>query len=177
MLFFDEADAIFNRRLEAGSSNDRFANIESSLLLQCIEEYTGVTILATNNMTAIDPAFMRRFRFCIPFNEPDEEIRYEIWSSVFPKEAPVDKKVDFKELAGIFPFTGAVIKNVALQAAYLSAETGGKNIGPLEIMVAVRRELEKNHRVLSRDMMGKYGKLYPEMIAWNSDAGGETTNG
>ena len=177
VLFFDEADAIFNRRLEAGSSNDRFANIESSLLLQCIEEYTGVTILATNNMTAIDPAFMRRFRFCIPFNEPDEEIRYQIWSSVFPKEAPVDKKVDFKELAVIFPFTGAVIKNVALQAAYLSAETGGKSIGPLEIMVAVRRELEKNHRVLSRDMMGKYGKLYPEVIAWNSDAGGEATDG
>ena len=117
VLFFDEADAIFNKRLEAGNSNDRFANIETSLLLQCIEEFSGVTLLATNNMTAIDAAFLRRFRFFVQFWEPDEEIRYEIWTSVFPKEAPVDPGVNFRELAVNFSFTGAVIKNIALQAA------------------------------------------------------------
>jgi SpoVK/Ycf46/Vps4 family AAA+-type ATPase len=167
VLFFDEADAIFNKRLEAGNSNDRFANIETSLLLQCIEEFSGVTLLATNNMTSIDSAFLRRFRFYVQFWEPDEEIRYEIWKSVFPKEAPVDPEVDFRELASIFNFTGAIIKNVALQAAYLAAESGGK-IGLLEIMVAVRRELEKNRRMLSQDEMGKFGYLFPKVISWNS---------
>ena len=168
VLFFDEADAIFNKRLEAGSSNDRFANIETSLLLQCIEEFSGVTLLATNNMTAIDAAFIRRFRFYIQFWEPDEEIRYEIWSSVFPKEAPVDPEVDFRELARLFSFTGAVIKNVALQAAFLAAESG-RSIGLLEIMVAVRRELQKNRRMLTEEDMGKFGYLFPKVTSWNSD--------
>ncbi len=167
VLFFDEADAIFNKRLEAGSSNDRFANIETSLLLQCIEEFTGVTLLATNNITAIDDAFLRRFRFYVQFWEPDEEIRYEIWSSVFPKEAPVDPEVDFRELAQLFTFTGAVIKNVALQSAYLAAQSG-KNIGMLEILVAVKRELAKNRRILTQDELGRYAELFPQVIAWNS---------
>ena len=169
VLFFDEADAIFNKRLEAGNSNERFANIESSLLLQCIEEYNGVALLATNNMTAIDAAFLRRFRFYLSFKEPDEEIRREIWSSVFPDGAPVDEEVDFRELARIFSFTGAIIKNVALQAAYLAADRK-KNIGLLEIMVAVRRELEKNHRMLTREEMGSFGYLFPEVIAWNEES-------
>ena len=169
VLFFDEADAIFNKRLEAGNSNERFANIESSLLLQCIEEYNGVALLATNNMTAIDAAFLRRFRFYLSFKEPDEEIRREIWSSVFPEGAPVDEEVDFRELARIFSFTGAIIKNVALQAAYLAADRK-KNIGLLEIMVAVRRELEKNHRMLTREEMGSFGYLFPEVIAWNKES-------
>ena len=167
VLFFDEADAIFNRRLEAGNSNDRFANIETSLLLQCIEEFDGVTLLATNNMTAIDPAFLRRFRFYVQFWEPDEEIRFEIWSSVFPKEAPLAPELDFGELARNFSFTGAVIKNVAMQAAYLAAESG-KPIGPLEVMVAIKRELAKEHRMLAQEEMGRYGDLFPQVMAWNS---------
>ncbi len=167
VLFFDEADAIFNKRLEAGNSNDRFANIETSLLLQCIEEFDGVTLLATNNMTSIDPAFLRRFRFYVQFWEPDEEIRYEIWKSVFPKEAPVNPEVDFRELAALFSFTGAIIKNVALQAAYLAAESG-RSIGLLEIMVAIKRELEKNRRMLAADEMGRFAYLFPQVMAWNS---------
>ena len=167
VLFFDEADAIFNKRLEAGNSNDRFANIESSLLLQCIEEFSGITLLATNNVNAIDTAFLRRFRFYVQFREPDENIRYEIWSSVFPKEAPVDPGVDYRELARLFTFTGAVIKNVALQSAYLAAGAG-RSIGMLEIMVAICREMEKSHRMLSRDQMGKFGDLFPQVVGWKS---------
>ena len=167
VLFFDEADAIFNKRLSAESSNDRFANIESSLLLQCIEEFSGVTLLATNNMASIDVAFLRRFRFYLMFKEPDEEIRFQIWSSVFPAEAPVDPEVDFKELARMFRFTGAVIKNIAMQAAYLAAEHG-KGIGMLEILVAVRRELEKEQRMLTRDSLGRFESLFPEVVGWNS---------
>ena len=159
VLFFDEADSIFNKRMDAKDANERFANIESSLLLQCIEEFDGISILATNNMTSIDNAFLRRFRYYLLFKEPDEQIRYEIWSSVFPKQAPVASEVDYRELARIFKFTGAIIKNVALTAAYLAAAQG-VSIGLLEIMVAIRREMEKNHRILTKEEMGSLGYLF-----------------
>ena len=126
-----------------------------------------MTLLATNNMGSIDVAFLRRFRFYLQFKEPDEEIRFQIWSSVFPAEAPVEPEVDFQELARMFRFTGAVIKNVAMQAAYLAAERG-KGIGMLEILVAVRRELEKEQRMLTRDNLGRFDHLFPEVVGWNS---------
>ena len=169
VLFFDEADAIFNKRLEAKNSNERFANIESSLLLQCIEEYDGVAILATNNMAAIDAAFIRRFRFYLVFKEPNEKIRSEIWESVFPKQAPVAEEVDYRELAHIFNFNGAAIKNVALSAAYLAARKK-KPIGLLEILVAVRREMEKNQRVLAREDLGRLGYLFQDVLKWGQEA-------
>ena len=169
VLFFDEADAIFNKRMEAKNSNERFANIESSLLLQCIEEYDGVAILATNNMAAIDAAFIRRFRFYLVFKEPNEKIRREIWESVFPDIAPVAEEVDFQELAHTFIFNGAVIKNVALQAAYLAAQKK-RSIGLLEILVAVRREMEKNQRVLAKEKMGRLGCLFQDVLKWGEDS-------
>ena len=84
------------------------------------------------------------------------------WSAGFSSP----RQVDFRELARLFSFTGAVIKNVALQAAYLAADRGGA-IGLLVIMVAVRRELEKNHRMLTREEMGSLGYLFPKVTAWN----------
>ena len=92
--------------MEAQGANERFANIESSLLLQCIEDFDGITILATNNQGRMDFAFLRRFKFYLKFLEPDENERYEIWKSVIPDEAPLSKEVDLQELARIFEFTG-----------------------------------------------------------------------
>lgn len=163
VLFFDEADSIFNKRLEASGANERFANIESSLLLQCIEEYSGITILATNNFTSIDGAFIRRFKYYLLFKEPDEQIRYEIWQSVFPAEAPVNQEVDLRELAHIFEFTGAVIKNVVLAAAYLAAAQH-REIRLIDILKAIRREMAKNNLVLTREKMGSLGYMFDEMI-------------
>ncbi len=157
ILFFDEADAIFHKRMEAQGANERFANIESSLLLQCIEDYDGITILATNNQGRIDFAFMRRFKFYLKFTEPNEEERYEIWKSVIPDEAPLSDDVDLRELARGFVFTGAIIKNVALQAAYLAAKRK-KAIGPAEIVLAAKREMEKDNRTLDRDKLGRLGE-------------------
>lgn len=162
VLFFDEADAIFNKRLEASGANERFANIESSLLLQCIEEYSGITILATNNFTSIDNAFIRRFKYYLLFKEPDEKMRYEIWKSVFPKEAPVNEEVDFRELAHIFEFTGAIIKNVALSAAYLAAWEN-RDICLADILKSVRREMVKNNLILTQEKMGSLGYLFDEI--------------
>jgi len=163
ILFFDEADAIFSKRLEATNANERFANIESSLLLQCVEEYSGVTILATNNYNAMDPAFMRRFKYYVLFHEPDRAIRYEIWKNIFPKEAPVKSDVDYGTLADVFEFTGAVIKNVALSAAYLAAGEK-RDITILDILKSVRREMAKNNLILSKEKLGDLGYLYDDVI-------------
>lgn len=163
ILFFDEADAIFNKRLEASGANERFANIESSLLLQCIEEYSGITILATNHFTAIDAAFIRRFKYYLLFKEPDEQVRYEIWKSVLPPEAPLSPEVDLWELAHIFEFTGAVIKNIVVSAAYLAARNGNE-IGLVELLRSIRREMAKNGLVLTREKMGSLSYLFDDVM-------------
>ena len=163
ILFFDEGDAIFHKRLEATNSNERFANIESSLLLQCIEEYDGIAILATNHFSSIDPAFIRRFKYYLLFREPDKKIRYEIWKEVFPKEAPLSEEVDFEVLAELFELTGAVIKNVALTAAYLAAARK-EEITLLDILTAVKREMYKNNLILTREKLKSLGYLYDELL-------------
>ena len=163
ILFFDEADAIFNKRLDAGNANERFANIESSLLLQCVESYRGISILATNHMQSIDAAFIRRFKYYILFREPDEATRYEIWRSVFPEEAPLAADVDLRLLAHLFEFTGAVIKNIALAAAYLAAGRNGP-ITNVDILRATRREMQKTNLVLTKEKLGSLGYLFPEII-------------
>lgn len=163
ILFFDEADAVFNKRMEANGSNERFANIESSLLLQCVEEYSGITILATNNANFIDPAFIRRFKYNILFKEPDKNVRYEIWKSVIPREAPLGDDVDLKELAETFELTGAVIKNVVISAAYLAAEKK-QPISMVDILKSIQREMAKNNLVLTKEKMGYLGDLYPVIL-------------
>lgn len=163
ILFFDEADAIFNKRLEASNANERFANMESSLLLQCVEAYQGISILATNHFNAIDSAFIRRFKYHILFREPDEATRYEIWCSVFPKEAPLDEEVDLHLLAHLFDFTGAIIKNIALAAAYLAAERTA-SIAYIDILKATKREMQKANLILTKEKLGNLGYLYQEII-------------
>lgn len=162
ILFFDEGDSIFHKRLEATGSNERFANIESSLLLQCIEEYDGAVILATNHFSSIDPAFIRRFKYYLLFREPDKKVRYEIWREVFPKEAPLSEEVDFHVLADLFELTGAEIKNVALTAAYLAAAREDE-ILLLDILTAVKREMYKNNLILTREKLKSLGYLYDEL--------------
>lgn len=160
ILFFDEADAIFNKRIEAASSNDRFANIESSLLLQCMEEFEGLSILATNKKGAMDPAFMRRFKYLILFENPDQEQRLEIWQSVFPKEVPLSKDVDMKYLAQQFECSGAVIKNAAVAAAYMAAAEESQ-ITILHILRAIKYEYQKSGEMLMADKLGELSWCYP----------------
>lgn len=163
ILFFDEADAIFNKRLEASGANERFANIESSLLLQCVEAYSGISILATNYFQSIDAAFIRRFKYYILFREPDEATRYEIWRSVFPAEAPLAEDVDLHLLAHLFEFTGAIIKNIALAAAYLAADRQ-RAISNVDILRAARREMQKVNLALTKEKLGSLGYLFEEII-------------
>lgn len=124
ILFFDEADALFSKRTNVSTSNDKHANAETAYLLQKVEEYEGVSILATNNMNNFDAAFKRRMTFLIPVEAPDEATRVSLWQSVFPAEAPVDPAVDFALLAKTFELTGAQIKAIAITSAYLAADAG-----------------------------------------------------
>lgn len=119
ILFFDEADALFGKRTEVQHSQDRFANMEINFLLQRLESYRGLAILATNMKEALDQAFLRRLRFIVNFPVPDTTMRKKIWEGVFPEETPT-RDLDFDRLAKL-NFTGGSIHNVALAAAFLAA--------------------------------------------------------
>jgi len=120
VLFFDEADALFGKRSEVKDSHDRYANIEISYLLQRMEEYSGLAILATNMKDSLDAAFLRRIRFIVQFPFPDASQRAEIWRGVFPADTPTEK-IDIKKLSGL-SIAGGNIHNVAVYAAFIAAD-------------------------------------------------------
>ena len=99
ILFFDEADALFGKRTEVNDAHDRYANIETSYLLQKMEEYDGVVILATNLRENMDEAFTRRMHFIVDFPFPDEAHSLRIWKTHFPSDTPVAPDVDYEFLA------------------------------------------------------------------------------
>jgi len=120
ILFFDEADALFGKRTDIKDSHDRHANIEINYLLQRMENYRGLAILATNLKETLDAAFTRRLKFIINFPFPDEKSRLEIWKNIYPKQTPTDNNIDYRQLAKL-NITGGNIKNIALYSAFLAA--------------------------------------------------------
>ncbi len=158
ILFFDEADALFGKRSEVRDSHDRYANIEISYLLQKMDEYDGVVILATNLRKNMDDAFARRLHFSVEFPLPDAADRYRIWESIFPSEAPLAEDIDLHFMAEQFKITGGNIKNIALGAAFLAAEDGGRiNIGNL--IRATKREYQKMGKLCNEGEFGRYFEL------------------
>ncbi|MGK7930714.1 MAG: ATP-binding protein [Microcystaceae cyanobacterium] len=146
ILFFDEADALFGKRSEVKDSHDRYANIEINYLLQRLESYNGLAILATNKKGSMDGAFMRRLRFIIDFPFPNREIRQQLWKKVFPPQAPVDD-LDYNYLK-LIQLTGGSIQNVAINASFLAAKNGN-NITMNEVMSALKSEFMKLERPLN----------------------------
>ena len=122
ILFFDEADALFSARIaKVETANDRFVNLETNFLLQQLERYEGIVILATNLETSIDQAFRRRIAYhvTIPFPKPAD--RQQIWRTLLPARAPVGK-IDFVRLGKSYELSGGHIKNAILRAAYAAAQ-------------------------------------------------------
>jgi hypothetical protein len=157
ILFFDEADALFGKRSEVKDSHDRYANIEINYLLQRLEAYRGLAILATNMKNALDAAFMRRLRFIVNFPFPGLAERREIWRDVFPVQT-LTKGLDFDRLSQL-DLTGGNIHNVALNAAFLAAKANKPVTMPL-IFKAARAEFDKlEHLVSEADL------YWPETIA------------
>jgi hypothetical protein len=145
ILFFDEADALFGKRSEVKDSHDRYANIEINYLLQRMEAYRGLAILATNMKSALDPAFIRRLRFIVNFPFPGREERRAIWERVFPAETPLSE-IDYAWLARL-NLTGGSIHNAALNAAFMAAQKKEMVAMPL-ILEAARDEYRKLDRPL-----------------------------
>jgi Winged helix domain, variant/ATPase family associated with various cellular activities (AAA) len=153
ILFFDEADALFGKRSEIKDSHDRYANIEINYLLQRMEDYRGLAILATNMKALLDQAFLRRLRFLVDFPAPDAALRLRIWQRVFPAQAAVDG-LDYSLLARL-EIPGGNIRNIALNAAFLAAAEGGP-IRMEHVLQAARREYAKIDKLMLESEFGPY---------------------
>jgi SpoVK/Ycf46/Vps4 family AAA+-type ATPase len=154
ILFFDEADALFGKRSEVRDSHDRYANVEIAYLLQRMEEYEGVVILATNLRKNMDDAFVRRLHATVEFPFPDADDRLRIWESIWPDAVPRDASVDLLFLAQRFEITGGNIRNVALAAAFLAA-ADGRIVTMDHLVRATRREFQKIGKVVGSEF-GQY---------------------
>jgi AAA+ superfamily predicted ATPase len=151
ILFFDEADALFGKRSEVKDSHDRHANIEVGYLLQKMEEFDGLAILATNMKNALDTAFTRRIRFIVKFPFPDEASRAEIWTRVFPTTTPKNN-LDIASLAKL-NITGGSIRNIALNASFIAANQGVK-LNMQHLKEATKMEYDKLERSLPKSELG-----------------------
>jgi SpoVK/Ycf46/Vps4 family AAA+-type ATPase len=157
ILFFDEADALFGRRSEVRDSHDRYANIEISYLLQKMEEYVGVVILATNFRRNMDDAFVRRMHFTIEFPFPNENDRRRIWKQIWPDDMPRSPELDLDFMAGRFEVAGGSIRNIALAAAFLAADDG-RVVNISHLIRATQREYQKMGKVMMGDEFGEYAE-------------------
>jgi hypothetical protein len=146
ILFFDEADALFGRRSEVRDSHDRYANIEINYLLQRIEAFSGLAILATNMKSALDAAFVRRLRFIVDFPFPGAAQRKMIWERVFPAKVPC-QPLDLERLAAL-NLTGGSIQSVALNAAFRAA-AAGTPVGMALVLDEARAEFRKLERPIN----------------------------
>ncbi len=151
ILFFDEADALFGKRSEVRDSHDRYANIEVSYLLQKMEEYEGVAILATNLRHHLDESFLRRLAFIINFPFPDATQRRRIWAGVWPGQTPLAESLDLDYLAQRLQVSGGNIKNIALAAAFLAAADGGR-VTMDHVLQSSRGEYQKLGKVLGEEL-------------------------
>lgn len=162
ILFFDEADSLFGQRSEVKDAHDRYANLEISYLLERMERFKGLAILATNRKNDLDEAFLRRLRYIIDFPLPDRVQRKEIWLQVIPKNVD-SSDVDFDFLAKSFRLAGGHIRSIVFNACLQSASVNGKTtskdgekLGMEEIIAAVMREYEKLKRPINKEVFGPY---------------------
>jgi SpoVK/Ycf46/Vps4 family AAA+-type ATPase len=142
ILFFDEADSLFGKRSDVKDSHDRYANIEVGYLLQRIEEYEGIAILATNFRRNMDEAFVRRLQFTVDFPLPTEDDRHRMWMAILPADTPRDPALDLDLMARRYNLTGGNIRNVALAAAFLAADDGDI-VRMSHLISATQREYQK----------------------------------
>lgn len=142
VLLFDEAESLFGKRSEVQDAHDRYANLEIAFLLQRMESYEGVAILATNLLGHLDDAFARRLSFCIHFPFPEEAQRALIWRTVWPDEVSLADDLDLESLAARHPLSGGHIRNIAVAAVHL-ARARGVDVNRACVDLALGREYSK----------------------------------
>lgn len=151
VLFFDECDTLFAKRSDDGGSNQASNNNKTALLLQEVEAYDGVSVLATNYKHNIDPAFFRRMKYIVEFQFPDPDTREMLWRTTIPKDTPLGEDVDIRFLAERFEFVGGNIKNCILNAAFLAAADGdGKEVCMRHYLQAIKYEFVKTGKVFTK---------------------------
>jgi SpoVK/Ycf46/Vps4 family AAA+-type ATPase len=149
ILLFDEADAVFGKRTDVKSSNDRHANHETNYLLQRLESFTGICILTTNHENAIDEAFRRRLSVHVRFPMPEADERTKLWQALIPKAAPIAEDLRFDHLGQSFVMSGGYIRNAVLRAAFLAADARTSIDGNF-LLRAAQLEYEAMGKVISR---------------------------
>lgn len=158
ILFFDEADSLFGKRGEVKDARDNYANIQTSYLLQKVEEYTGIVILATNYKNNMDEAFIRRLHFAVDFPFPQADQRRQIWKQIWPQDIQLDTKIDLQKLADKLELTGGSIRNIALTTAFKAANEQIAKIIPISItkdhlIFAIKREFKKMGRIILNEQL------------------------
>jgi hypothetical protein len=155
VLLFDEADAVFGKRSEVRDAHDRYANIESAYLLQRMESFDGLAILATNLRANIDEAFTRRLDAVIDFPTPDEDSRRALWTRCLAPPLPLGDDLDLDFCARSFELSGGNIRSVAVTAAYLAASSG-EPVGMREVIAGVTQEYRKLGRLVLEREFGNF---------------------
>ena len=148
ILFFDEADSLFGARTQTSNSNDRAANQEISYLLQRVEDFPGIVILASNLKSNIDEAFSRRFQNAIYFPLPEAEERMKLWSNIFSKKTILEDEVNLDRFAEKYELAGGALTNVARYAALCAAQENRRKICNDDIIRALAKELHKEVKIL-----------------------------
>jgi AAA+ superfamily predicted ATPase len=164
IIFFDEADALFGKRGEVKGGQDRWANLEVNFLLQRIEEYSGVVILATNLSQNIDEAFVRRIHVMVEFPAPDAEARFRIWRGMFPTGVRPPPEEDIRHLATQVKLPGGSIRNIIVDAAFraLATSDGECKIDVRHLVLATAREYQKLGKPIT---IGDFGEtFYPWIV-------------
>jgi AAA+ superfamily predicted ATPase len=148
ILFFDEADALFGKRTSVSDAHGRYANQEVSYLLQRIEEYDGLVILATNLKNNLDEAFMRRFQASVFFPMPQPNERKELWSKGFPKNIELEERINLNELAKSYELSGGSIIQVIQHSLLMALDQGSDQVKLGDIREGIRREYHKMGRTI-----------------------------
>ncbi len=149
ILFFDEADALFSKRAQVRDAHDKYANQEVSYLLQRIENYDGLVILASNLKNNIDDAFVRRFQSIIHFPLPDAEGRARLWQLAFPPQITLHDDIDISAIADEYELSGADIMNVVQYCCLQALARGSRRVHRQDLRQAVSRELKKVGKILT----------------------------
>jgi hypothetical protein len=148
ILFFDEADALFGKRTGVRDAHDKYANQEVSYLLQRVETYPGLVILASNFRDNMDEAFIRRFQSVIYFPKPHRDERLKIWENSLPSQLKLDATVKLKEIAGQYELTGSNIINIVQQVCLKALASKGMTVSQVMVTESIRKELSKEGKML-----------------------------
>lgn len=148
ILFFDEADALFGKRTQTKGANDRYANQEVAYLLQRIEHFSGLVILATNIQTNIDEAFSRRFQSMVHFPKPGQKERKALWLSLFSTQFDCSSDIDWDELAKKYELSGGEMINVLRYCALAAAKRNDRQVRMKDLIIGIRREYSKSNKTI-----------------------------